>query len=154
MNGTRMGIEKLSPELFSEASILTTAHWDECACWKDKIKLNVDEEKYLLMEARGGADCYTLRDNGKLVGYMIILSSTHLHYKDSIFSSVDVLFIHPDYRNGLYAIRFMKYVEKAVKDKGASVMTYHIKTFHDYPAIFERLGFVGVETIYAKNLKE
>ena len=138
-----------------DATALFSQHWVECACWKDKIKLNVDKERYLAANAAGIARAYTMRDDdGTLVGYAGVILNKHLHYKDDVFAMVDVLYIEPEYRNGLSAVKFMKWVEANIKEIGVSVMTYHIKSFHDYPAIFERLGFEKIEYIYAKCLKE
>ncbi len=141
-------------DCMSESTALLNAHWEECAGWKDKIKLNVDEARYIAAESNGVGHCFTMREDGRLIGYMVILLAPHIHYKDDKFAYVDVLFMDKERRKGLSAVKFMKWVESEVKRMGAAVMTYHIKTFHDYPAIFERLGFSKVEVNYAKCLKE
>ena len=141
-------------DVMTEGKELLARHWEECACWKDRVKLSVDGKRYRDMETAGRAACFTMRDNGVMIGYMVVLSAPHIHYKDDVFSHVDVLFLDQDRRKGLSAVRFMKWVESEVKKMGASVMTYHIKIFHDYPAIFDRLGYEKIEVIYAKCLKE
>ncbi len=138
-----------------DATALISEHWVECACWKDKVKLNPDKDRFIAAEALGIAKAYTMRDDeGRLIGYAGVLVNAHLHYKEDVFAMVDVLYLDPHYRAGLSAYKFMRWVEARVKELGASVMTYHIKSFHDYPAIFERLGFEKIEYIYAKCLKE
>ena len=140
--------------VIEDAVALFSAHWQECACWQDRVSLNVDKERYIAGDKTGAVRGYTMRDEGMLVGYMGLIVGKHMHYKDDVFAAVDVLYIDPEYRKGLAAIRFMKWVEEQVKESGASVMTYHIKTFHDYPALFERLGYEKIEVIYAKCVKE
>jgi hypothetical protein len=146
--------EDITHDWFVEARRLLELHWDECACWKDKISLAPDEEKYLAAQKAGMLFLFTMRQGTDMLGYMIVMFSNHLHYKNNVFAYVDVLFIDPNWRKGLAAVKFMKWVEARVKEFGADVMTYHIKTFHDYPALFKRLGFDEIEVLYAKYLKK
>ena len=139
--------------MLKEAEKLLNDHWKECAGWKDKIFLNPDWEKYQKLQDLGIVKPYELRIDGELNGYIVILFNNHLHYKDDIFAHVDVLFVSEKARKGMSAIRFMKYVEKEMRNLGASVMSYHIKIQHDYPALFKRLGYEPNEKIYAKCLK-
>ena len=77
---------------------LIELHWDEIALNKDVIKLNPDWERYEFLQEHGGVQCFTARDSGKLVGYFAVVTQANLHYKDHIFATNDVLYLHPDYR--------------------------------------------------------
>lgn len=137
-----------------EAMPLLREHWVECGLYHQQIPLSVDHDYYTSSEEKGLTCCYTMRDGDRLAAYMVVSAQKHPHYKEDGFAFVDVLFVDKKYRKGMAAIRFMRYVEQEVKKTGVSVMSYHIKIHHDYPAIFERLGFNKVEVIYQKCFKE
>jgi hypothetical protein len=146
--------EKITQDLLNEAMPLLDAHWEECACWQSSIPLSVDNARYIKASESGLMRCYTMRKDGKLMGYSVQIAAPHLHYKADVFSANDVIFFDKSERQGMAAIRFMKYVEEQERARGVSVMTYHVKSFHDYPAIFERLGYKHIEQIYGKLIKE
>jgi GNAT superfamily N-acetyltransferase len=146
--------EPLGDEFFKEAGELLQAHWEECAGWKDTIPLAPDTIRYKGLHQLGYARVFILRAEGAMVGYISVLTTPNLHYKDHVFAIVDTVFIHPDYRKGPTGLMFMRWVEGEMREYGAAIMSYHIKVAHDYPALFKRLGYAPTEIIYAKDIRK
>lgn len=134
----------------SEIVPLLEAHWEEIANHKDKIKLRPDWPRYIAMDAAGSMMIYTARDEGKLVGYFVVLITKSLHYSDHFFASNDIIFIHPDYRKGTNAIRLIRFAENDLKERGISMLIINTKTKQPFDALLDRMGYQLTERVYTK----
>lgn len=127
-------------------------HWEEVANDKDKIKLNLWNEAYDEMADSGQFHVVTVRDGENIVGYHWSIVRPHLHYKQSLTAYTDVYFLHPDHREGMNGVKLFQFVEQSLRDKGVEKMYIASKVKLDKSAIFERLGWSKVETVYTKYI--
>lgn len=125
-------------------------HWSEVAINQDKVKLNVDWERYFTLEELGFINIVTVRVDGVLVGYCVNMMDMHLHYKDHMYAINDVFFIHPDHRGSTLGIRLFKATEAILKAQGVSVWMVHTKTHTSAASFLVRLGFEHDEEVYSK----
>lgn len=142
--------EETVDECLMEIIPLLREHWEEIAWYKDKIKLNPDYGVYYQMEANGILHIVTARDDGKLIGYYISLVTPNPHYKDHFFAVNDILFVLPEYRGGTTAYRMFKYAFDKLTERGASVITIHMKTDAMFDGLCEKLGMERQEYLYTK----
>ena len=70
---------------------LLEKHWEMVALNQGKIRLNPDWKEYARLDAAGILRIFTARQEGKLVGYCVLLVSQSIHYKDHKFASNDVV---------------------------------------------------------------
>lgn len=131
---------------------LIELHWEEIALNKDKIKLNPDWDAYWGLEQGGHLKIFTARDDGKLVGYFVVIVSRHIHYKDHLFADNDIIYLHKDYRKGFTGIRLIKFVEKCLKEDGISVLKINTKVHQPFDKLMLFLKFGLVERVYTKYL--
>lgn len=129
---------------------LLEKHWQEIALNQDKIKLNPDWPRYESLDLSGNLAIFTVRDDGKLIGYFVLFIMPHIHYSDHIFAVNDILFIDPEYRRGSMAIRFFKFAEEELKKRGTSVIVINSKVHAPFGKILERIGYSFAERIYTK----
>ncbi|MCK4501198.1 GNAT family N-acetyltransferase [Candidatus Babeliales bacterium] len=137
-----------------EMKPLFTEHWEEIALHKDKIKLNPDYDKYLLLDSLGMLHTLTARDGDVLIGYFVSFIQPHMHYKDVDFAINDILFIHKDYRHGSVGYKLFKKAEASLKDKGIDVLIINSKVDKDFKPIMDKLGFNRIEYSYSKYIGE
>lgn len=131
---------------------LIESHWEEVAVNKDHIKLNPDWEAYEKLEELGVLTIFTARHFGKLVGYFVVIVQSNIHYKDHVFASNDIIYLHPDYRKGLTGVKLIKFAEKCLIQDGVSVMVINTKVKNPFDPVLERLGFNLTERVYSKYL--
>jgi GNAT superfamily N-acetyltransferase len=74
-------------------------HHRELGLLQDKMPLDPQYDIYLKREALGEISLVTIRDLGKIVGYWISFIAPGLHYRSTLTATMDILYIHPDYRN-------------------------------------------------------
>lgn len=137
-------------DVLEELKPLLEDHWEEVAWYKDKIKLNPDYEKYIMMQEANSLLFVTARDEGKLVGYNVNFLQYHPHYSDHIFAVNDIIFLHPDYRHGKVAKEMLEGTEELLKHLGVSVVTLHMKPAHPFQTLAEHCGFKQQEYVYSK----
>jgi len=128
----------------SDAEPLIKLHWDEIALNQDKIKLNPDWEDDNRLKI------FTARKSKQLVGYFVVLLGTNIHYKDHVFASNDIIYLHKDYRKGFAGVRLIKFAEKCLKDDGVSVLLINTKIHRPFDKLLERLKFKPIERVYSK----
>jgi GNAT superfamily N-acetyltransferase len=135
-----------------EMQSLLDLHWELIALNKDKIKLNPDWNQYIKLNDAGIIKLFTARKNGKLVGYFAVSVSPSLHYKDHIYAVNDVIFIHPDHRDGSAGYKLIKYAEQRLSNMGVSLMMINTKTHQPFDKLLERMGFNLIERVYSKYI--
>lgn len=137
-------------DVIAEVGSLLALHYRELTLNRDVVKLNPDWGRYSDLEHAGAFHVFTARDDGRLVGYSAFFLGHHLHYKDLVVANNDVLYLHPDARNGMTGIRLIKTSEAGMKALGAAKITWHAKYSNDLQQILVRLGYTDEEVIMGK----
>lgn len=135
-----------------EMQSLLELHWELIALNKESIKLNPNWAEYVRLDEAGILKLYTARQDGDLVGYFAVTVNTSLHYQDHKFATNDVIFIHPDYRNGSAGYKLIKYAEDQLFQMGVSLMIMNTKIHQPFDKLLERMGFKQIERIYSKYI--
>ena len=144
--------EETFDQVIDEIKPLLEDHWEEIALHKDTIKLNPDYGRYESMFKSGSMRIVTARDDGKLVGYCIMLLYHHIHYKDQFMAMDDIFFIAKDYRKGLTGVKLFIKTEEIMKQYGVTKLSMNVKIHQDVGAIFERLGYKETERMFTKKI--
>lgn len=131
---------------------LLEEHWEELVKKKHLLKVNPDLEVYNQLESSGKLLTLVAYVGNRLVGYSVNILNNHLHYKDVLVCMNDLLFVSKDYRTTPLGLKLIKLTEKAAKDKGVQIMTWHTKPNTPLDKILPRLGNSLHEHIYTKEL--
>mgnify|MGYP003109118406 FL=1 len=133
---------------------LCERHWEEVAYDKETLKLNPSWDMYEKIDAAGLLNVFTLRDGDILAGYLFITVMPHLHYREHLFASSDILYIDQEYRKGHTAAKLLRFAEKEIKHLGVSIMAVSTRVQKPLDKLFVRLGYKNTERVYAKNLRQ
>jgi len=144
--------EETYDQVIDEIKPLLEDHWEEIALHKDTIKLNPDYDRYEKMFKSGQMRIVTARDDGKLVGYCILMLYHHIHYKDQFMAMDDIFFIAKDYRKGLTGVKLFIKTEEIMKQYGVKKLSMNVKVHQDVGPIFERLGYKETERMFTKMI--
>lgn len=127
-------------------------HWEEIAINKDTIRLNPDYDLYYELEEQGVVKCFTARDqDDKPIGYIVFFIRPHIHYKDTMWGMMDILYVDKKYRGTRVAIKLIKFAEQCLQRDGIDVMMLGTKLHKDFGRLLEALGYSPVETFYGKR---
>lgn len=139
-------------DILPEMKELIELHYQEIALYKDKVKLNPDWETYKKLEEQNQFFLFTARIDGELVGYSAFFLKPHIHYKDLLVASNDVLFLKKEHRAGRIGLKLIKYSEQRIKELGANKITWHIKVTNDFRPMFHRMNYIDEDVIIGKIL--
>lgn len=131
---------------------LIERHWHEIAHYKD-IPLDIDVEGYVRAEDAGFVRLYTMRHEGKLIGYALYLVGPNLHYKSSRQAKQDVLFVTPEHRGGFLGSRLVAFADECLQRDGVQVVAQHVKLEHPaLGAVLQRNHYEPVEVTWMRRL--
>lgn len=132
-------------------------HWKEIAGNQDCIPLDPNWETYATLADAGKVKLLTVRDDGRLVGYMIVFIWGHLHYKSTLHAAEDIYFLLPEYRRGMLGVRMFKTMLVELKRIGVVKAHFSHKVWFEgggVGKVLQRLGGKLAEEIYIFMLQE
>lgn len=131
---------------------LLADHWREVALYQDQVPLEPDYSRYVAAENQGRLVMVTARKDGVLVGYSVFILHHHIHYKNCLVASNDVVYLRPDCR-GFVGARLLLQSENILREAGVDRVTWHVKPKHDWSSVLERMGYDHEEIIMGKLLR-
>ena len=151
-----MGV-KIQVESYEQArpgvELLLEEHWREVALYQDEIKLAPDFERYESLYAAGKLIIVTARLAEVLIGYSIFILHNHIHYKNCLVASQDVLFVTGTQRKTGAGIRLIRGSEDVLRKLGVNRITHHCKQINNLQEILTALGYLVEEVIVGKLIQ-
>jgi len=141
--------EKLE-DILEEMKPLLVKHWEELANYKDIRPLDVDYDKYVMLNRIGYIRVFTVRDEGKLIGYASFYISANLHYQTWNHAAVDVYYLDPDYRLTGLGIKMFEEIEAWLKSMNVKSAVVMDKVHHSHEKFFLKMGYLPIEQNYEK----
>jgi GNAT superfamily N-acetyltransferase len=146
--------EKFDDALIEELKPLTVRHYEEVALHKGDVPLDPDWNKYKRLVELGFVMFVGARNNGKLVGYSLFIMADMIHYRTTRLADNDVLYLSPEYRQGMAGVKMIKFCEAELKQQGIKKILWHVKQARDFRKILYRMGYVDEDMILSKILKD
>lgn len=141
-------VESLTEHL-EEMKPLFPEHFEELALNKDKVPLDPQYDIYLERDKRGEVLFVAGRELGGLIGYFVGFVAPGLHYRTCLTLTMDIFYIHPEYRGRDAGFRLFKTVEAEAKRRGVQRMFAGSKLHKDASWLFERLGYEECERYFS-----
>ena len=161
-------------QVSAEAEQLAAAHWDEVeAALHGAQRYSLDHERYASLErlgmlhisaARGIAEdepCGVAHAAGvnaaasptaPLAGYAAFTLVDCPHRPQTRLAALDGLYLAPEARGGLFALRLLRHAESALAERGVGLVQYSSPASRPCHALYRRLGAQPTETIWHKTL--
>lgn len=146
-------VEPLSDKLIAEVQPLIELHYEELTLHKQVIKLDPDWNRYKSLADQNMITIITARDKGVLIGYSLFFVSPHIHYKNNIMANNDVLFLHPDYRQGRTGLKLLRKCEQVLQEQQVDKIVWHVKYAKDFRQILYRLGYEDEDALVGKIIR-
>jgi len=139
-----------------ELKTLLDTHYEELALNKEHVPLSPQWHIYDAREKAGELCFVTLRENGALIGYIILFVAPGLHYSTCLTAIMDILFVSPDHRDpfGKGVLAMIDCAKAELKRRGVKRWFMGTKVHKDIGIIFRRRKFVHVENTYSLWLGE
>lgn len=138
----------------AELQPMLEAQWEEVESNKDELPLDPDYAQYSTLCDADMLQIVTAREEGELIGYLIVFIVPHLHHMSTKWASSDIFYIKPDHRNTFVASKLITMTEQKLKHKDVVVFSLNMKAHTPYDKLAEDLGFNKFELTYAKYIGE
>jgi hypothetical protein len=145
----RVGWERFS-DVIHEAKFLIQRQQAEVG--ENFEPFSPDWDLYFSYERSGSIAVWTARDldQGSLVGYIVWLTTRGLHCANTLFASADLVYLAPEWREGITGYKFLKSGIEAVR---SMVDVVRVETNDLYEngrmgLLLERLGFRRIGSVY------
>jgi len=131
---------------------LLQANWTERHGGSPRYALAPNLDVYCEAEAAGHLFAVCAREDGKLIGYAIVLAFPRPHSKDELVGVLDALYVMPEHRSNGVAAKMLGATENVLREAGVKTMSAGAND----PRIIRWLrmtgGYVYTETILEKVL--
>lgn len=102
---------------------LARLHWEGTKSYRRHEPFNLSRERYKSYEDIQFYRFMTARDGARLAGYVGVYITQSMHSQKPM-ATEDLFFLHPDYRGGRNALRFIQYLEKQCLGWGAQELLF------------------------------
>lgn len=137
-------------DCIDEMRMIYPEHYEELSRTKQK-PLNPMYDVYMSLAKSGNIKVIAVRDEGKLIGYLIFMLSPDLHY-GGIIATEDIYYLKREYRGKMIGVRLFGEFEREAKKFGAWKMVVSTKIHSDNAVLLKRVGMVDHEKIFVKVL--
>lgn len=134
-----------------EATQLIFDHWQELGLDLD-LEIAPDFAKMKQLEDMGMFKVLTVREQGKMVGYLLALINHHLHYRTSPkMLIVDAYYIAPAFRSGAGA-KLIRFTESIARRFGCIKIYFSCKVHKDHSSLFTAMGYRLSDYAFTKRI--
>lgn len=138
-----------------ELHVMHEEHFAETEVHRIGFGLQPDYDYMREMERQGKLIQFVARnaETMELAGNIRMYVQTSMH-TGTLYANEDTLYIRPAYRKGFMAVRFMQFVEEALKSIGVREVRTDSKTLNKAHKLVEYLGYKHVANKYVKIFTE
>jgi hypothetical protein len=134
-----------------ESKNLVYAHWQELGLDLD-LEIAPDFEKMKILEGMGMFKVITVREDGRMVGYLLAVVNNHLHYRNSPkMLIVDAYYVSPECRSGT-GVKLVRFTESLAKELEAIKIYFSCKVHKDHSQLFTALGYRLSDYAFVKRI--
>lgn len=134
----------------AEITPMFDLHYEEVG--QKDLTLLPDWARFTALESAGVLVIFTVRAEGRLIGYSVFFVQPHIHYSGTVAAINDVIFILPEFRGGTAGVRLVKHSETGLKARGVGKIYYHAKPDTPLVRLLEAYEYRLMESIYSKRI--
>lgn len=142
--------ESVCDALEGGAEELAKLHWDEVERHRHGLGFTPDWAKMADWEDAGRFVAFTVRHGNRVVGYLAFHLTDGYHTNKKI-ATEDGLFLVPEHRRGLTAVRLIRYAETALKAIGVGEIHVITKAGTTADQLMDRIGYPAISNLRIKT---
>jgi hypothetical protein len=139
-------------DMEEEIKPLHKSHWDETETARHGLPFNPDYQTFTRYERAGRYVLFTLRQDDRLLGNCAMYLDRSAHTQ-TLIATEDTLYLLPEARKGRTAMRFVAYIETALRQLGVHEIEISVKVVNKAGKFFEYLGYKQREVGLTKVLE-
>lgn len=132
---------------------LHVLHWQETERHRHGLPLAPDYEAMLARERAGRLLQVVARRNGVVAAHVRLYLGVSMHSR-TLFAEEDTLFVAPEHRGGLLALRMLRFAEAALRRLGVREIRANSKLINKADVLMHRMGYQPVALQFVKIFGE
>lgn len=128
---------------------LAKANWEGTG---ESLPFEPDIDRYREMWKGGQMVILTVREDGKMLGYLLMILRSSLQSKSVRIAGEEGFYLDLSARKGTIGIQMIKMMNQVLKSLGVEYVYYSSRPIREISPIFTRLGFTKVLTRYKGTL--
>ena len=138
-------------KLYTEAQHLWVENFTETGFLAPE-ELNVDLERYALLETTGYLAIIAVMKDIEIVGYVALVNDKFLHSKHIDYVKIDTIFISKKYRSFVLFKRLLQYIESFIKAHNVKYLFMGSSIKRSLDKILTKYDYKPIETLFYKEL--
>ena len=132
---------------------LAEAHWQGTTSYRRHEPFAPSRKRYVDYNQAGFFHLLTARDGRRMAGYFGVYVTDSMHSQLRM-ATEDTFFLHPDYRGGRNALRFLAYIEQYCAAQGVRELLFSCEIDNEsgIQSLLKRLDYQPVIVQYSKHL--
>ena len=143
--------EQLTQNFIDEIEPLLCAYGDEMHLF-GLSHTDPDWSMYHKLNVAGCLWIFSVRVDGKLIGFNSYIVTPSPHYEDAIYATSDTLYISPEYRGKFAGPRILQYAESQLKKLNICAIQQGVQATNDFSPMLERKGYKLDSYLYVKRI--
>lgn len=136
-------------------------NWEEIEGHKEVSPFDPDWPAYRDLEKRGVLKLGVLCAGIQMIGYNVFFVNKPLHHRSTVWAINDLLYLEPEHRLGRNGIFLVTEAERRLRELGAKVILYGVKTDRNLSPkrerdsvglLLEKLGYGSFDQSWSKAL--
>lgn len=141
--------------IYHELLPLFQLHWRDLGPYKDRMPLSPNLPVYNFLESVDQLQCFTARQDGKLIGYLIAKTGPGLHYSQTNQAITDIPYVLPEVKmRGLVMMRLFHAAEDEFRRRGVGpwFASYKVGSRHEQSMarLLRHVGMVPCDLQFSK----
>lgn len=137
-------------QVLEEAADLIIANFEDMRL-ADSQAIHLDNRRYTQLDAQGAIRVYTVRIDGRIVGYRSFVLLTHQHTGEKV-AKCDTFYVEPEHR-ARAAVGLQSFSDRKLREEGVVwVHQAHNPEKHDLSRFLTARHYRAIETTYARKL--
>jgi hypothetical protein len=111
--------------------------------------LRMDWQAYLKASKDGSCVAVLATDGDKVAGYSFYSVGADPHAKNYTDATNCAFFVFPEYRKGLFSVKFLKKCDEMLREKGVSTVNYILKS-KSLGRLLQMAGYQPSHTVWSQ----
>ena len=129
---------------------LNKMHYEEVCPHSLEIPLSINWPEYEEIQRKGALFTIIIIVNDAIMGYAWFTLLYPTHYQDTLHAINNVIYVHPKIRKSGIGLKFIRYLEKELKQIGVKKIYFNSKVKTNFPVVLEHFNYIPEEIIYSK----
>ncbi len=140
-------------QCWNEFLVLAKLHWEGTKSYRRHDGFNLSYERYAQCNQSGFFQFIIARDGPRMAGYFGFYLTQSMHSQKPILVE-DLFFLHPDYRGGRNALRYMQHIEQWALGHGVQeiLCSCEAENMSGIHKLLTHLDFAPVIMQYSKTI--